>query len=105
MLKSGIKGDKTGYKPQWVHRQGMKDVPQPAAEPYSPGDRVRVYLGPGDPDSALHGVECEVIDRYSDDLDSETGRELDKYTYRVKRVDNSNVPGVEFRHRDLVPVD
>lgn len=82
----------------------MKDVPQPAAEPYSPGDRVRVYIAPDDPDSALHGVECEVIDRFEDNLDAETGRELDKYSYRVKRIDNNDVVDVHFRHSDLVPI-
>lgn len=83
----------------------MKDVPQPAASPYDPGDKVRVYLGVEDPDSALHGLECEVVERFEDNLDSTTGRELDRYTYRVKRIDKNAAVDVEFRHSDLVSID
>ena len=81
----------------------MQDIPQPADEPYTPGDRVRVYLGPDDPDERFHGVECVVTDRHTDNLDAETGRDLDRYTYRVRRVDNNDVVDVDFRHADLVP--
>ncbi len=80
----------------------MEDIPQPASDPYDPGDSVRVHLGPDDPDSRFHGVRCEVVDRFSDNLDRETGRDSDRFTYRVRSVDGDLLP-VEFRHADLVP--
>lgn len=64
-----------------------------------------LYVAKSDPDSRFHRLECKVIDRYSDDLDTETGRELDRYSYRVRRVDNPDVLGVVFRHSDLVPIE
>jgi len=81
----------------------MEDIPQPASEPYETGDTVQVYLSPDDGDSTLHGVNVEIIDVLADDLHRETGRELDRYSYRVRRVDSNTVLDVEFRHRDLVP--
>ncbi len=83
----------------------MEDIPQPASNPYSPGDTVQVYTGPNDPDSQFHGVRCEVVDVFVDDLASETGRELDAYSYRVRRVDTGDVLPVQFRHWDLIPVE
>ena len=82
--------------------QLMADIPQPSPEPYEPGDKVRVYLNPTDRDSRFHGVRCEVVDRLFDDLDQETGRELDQFMYRVRRVDGDALP-IDFRHSDLVP--
>ncbi len=81
----------------------MEDIPQPASEPYDPGDVVCVYLAPDDPDTRFHGVEVEVVEVYADDLDSETGRNLDRYSYLVRAVDNSDVLEIQFRHSDLVP--
>lgn len=84
----------------------MEDIPQPAESPYDKGDRVRVYIDPGDVDAdEYHGAEAVVIDRFEDNLSEETGRELDRYTYRVRQVDNNDVLDVEFRHRDLVPTE
>lgn len=80
----------------------MEDIPQPSPNPYDPGENVRVYLDPDDPDSRFHGVTCVVVDRFDDDLDRETGRDLDRYSYRVRRVDGDVLP-VQFRHSDLVP--
>ena len=81
------------------------EIPQPAADPYSPGDRVRVYVGPGDSDTQYHGVVCEVLEVLRDDLASETGRALDSYSYQLRRVDADTVLPVSFRHFDLVPLD
>jgi len=81
----------------------MTDVPQFTPDPYDRGDSVLVYLAPDDPDGRFHGLKCVVIDRFEDSLDAETGRELDKYSYRVKRVDSNDVVDVQFRHLDLVP--
>lgn len=81
----------------------MEDIPQPAPDAYAPGDRVKVYLGSDDPDARFHGVEAEVIDVFEDSLDEETGRMIDRYSYRVRRVDTGNELPVQFRHRDLVP--
>jgi hypothetical protein len=81
----------------------MEDIPQPSDTPYSTGDRVCVYLSPDDPDSRFHGTVCEVVEVFTDNLDSETDRELDRYSYRVQRVDDYEMLPVQFRHTDLVP--
>jgi hypothetical protein len=80
----------------------MEDVPQPASEPYDPGDRVQIYLSATDPDAAHHGTECVVIDRFQDGLPEDSGRELDAYTYRLRPVNTDTPLPVEFRHFDLV---
>lgn len=82
----------------------MDEIPQPADEPYSCGDRVRVYVGPDDPDTRYHGDVCEVLEVLTDDLDSETGRRLDAYSYRLSRLEAGEELPVAFRHLDLVPV-
>lgn len=81
----------------------MTDIPQPAREPYGPGDRVTVYINSDDADAEHHGKTCVIVDRFTDDLHSETGRDLDQYYYRVKRPGTGEVLPVDFRHRDLVP--
>lgn len=57
----------------------MEDIPQPSDTPYEPGDRVRVYTAPDDPDSNHHNTVCEVVDVFNDDLDRDTGRDLDLF--------------------------
>ncbi|NNC25131.1 hypothetical protein HKX41_13405, partial [Salinisphaera sp. USBA-960] len=54
----------------------MEDIPNPATESYSVGDRVEIYLGEDDLDSRFHGLVCIVVDVMEDDLSAETGREL-----------------------------
>lgn len=81
----------------------MDEIPQPTDEPYSPGDQVRIYIASDDPDKRFHGNVCEVLDIFTDDLDSETGRQLDRYSYRLQRVESNDELPVTFRHRDLVP--
>ncbi len=81
----------------------MEDIPQPASHPYSEKDVVCVIVGPDDPDAQFHGQRVEVIEVLTDDLDVTTDRELDRYTYRVRRVDTGEIIPVEFRHGDLVP--
>lgn len=81
----------------------MEDIPQPAPDPYSEGDVVCVVVGPDDPDAQFHGQCVEVIDVLTDDLNVTTDRKLDRYTYRVRRVDTEEVLPVQFRHGDLVP--
>jgi len=80
----------------------MEDIPQPVDEAYSPGDEVRVYLGPDDPDGEHHGRAGTVVDVLEDSLAEETERNLDSYSYRIE-VDGRELD-VWFRHRDLVPV-
>ena len=77
-------------------------IPQPASEPYNPGDRVQVYLDKSDPDVEHHGTECVVIERLQDDLSVETGRELDQYSYRVETQETGEELPMSFRHSDLV---
>lgn len=79
------------------------EIPQPAAEPYSTGDNVTVYVANQDPDAEFHGTECIVIDRFTDELNSETGRETDQYTYRLETKATGEMLPVDFRHADLVP--
>ena len=82
----------------------MEDIPQPSPDPYTEGDRVKVYVDPSDVDSQYHGVTCTVIDVIKDNLDTETGRDLDRYSYRVRAVDGEELP-IQFRHGDLVPIE
>jgi len=81
----------------------MKNIPQPAANPYDPGDRVRVYLSKSDRDIKYHGLVCEVITDAPDDLGIETGRPLDSHRYELRRVDTDTTLPVRFRHHNLVP--
>ena len=81
----------------------MEDIPQPSNETYSIGERVRIYLDPDDPDSKHHGRVCEVTQVLSDDLDSETGRDLDSALYLVQDAETGQELPLSFRHRDLVP--
>ena len=81
----------------------MEDIPQPKNEPYQRGENVQIYLGENDAETDFHELECTIVDRFKDDLDSETGRELDAYSYRLRqRGENDPLP-VQFRHFDLVP--
>ena len=82
----------------------MEDVPQPSPEPYDEGDEVLIYLSPDDPDAHHHDTRAVVVDRFTDSLDEETGRELDSYSYRL-RARNDELLDVQFRHHDLVPID
>lgn len=78
------------------------DVPQPATDPYDEGDDVVVYLGEDDPDAQYHGTDVVVVDRFTDSLNRESGRTLDKYLYRVKNQETGEILPVDFRHSDLV---
>ena len=82
----------------------MEAVPQPSPEPYSPGDEVRIYLAEDDADGHLHATRAVVVDRFEDELAEETGRELDSFSYRLRARDGELLD-VEFRHRDLVPIE
>ncbi|RZV08758.1 hypothetical protein BDK88_2832 [Natrinema hispanicum] len=79
------------------------EIPQPAADPYSPGDRVRVYVGHGDPDTQYYGLVCEVLEVLSDDLHAETGRQLGAYSYRLQSTEQGKELQLTFRHWDLIP--
>ena len=83
----------------------MDDIPQPSPEPYSVSDVVRIYLGPDDPDSRYHGMVCEITEAAVVDLDSQTGRSLDAYTYTVQSLETEEEIPISFRHRDLVPAE
>jgi len=83
----------------------LDDISQPAPEPYSVSDIVRIYLGPNDPDSRYHGMICEIAEVAIDDLDSQTGRSLDAYTYTVQSLETEEELPISFRHRDLVPAE
>lgn len=83
----------------------MKNIPQPSDNPYEVGDLVQIYLGEDDADVEFHNLICVVINRFCDDLDSETGRDLDAFSYRLRPVEGSDPLPIEFRHRDLVPAN
>lgn len=83
----------------------MAEAPQSSPDPYSVGDQVRIYLDPEDADAEYHGLACEITDVFTDDLNSETGRTLDSYSYRVVALETNKELSVSFRHRDLVPID
>lgn len=81
----------------------MEDIPQPSSEKYSVGERVQIYIDPNDPDSDHHGKVCEVTEVFTDDLDSESGRDLDSHLYSLRDIETGQELPVSFRHRDLVP--
>jgi len=81
----------------------MEDIPQPSRGSYSVGDRVQIYIGSDDPDSRYHGSVCEIIEVLIDDLDSETGRTRDAYSYVLQSVETDEELPISFRHHDLVP--
>lgn len=54
----------------------MEDIPQPANEPYSEGDTMRVYIGPDDTDTEFHGTVGKAVDVRKDEYTVE--RELDQ---------------------------
>jgi hypothetical protein len=83
----------------------MEDIPQPASDPYTVGDRVKIYIGSDDPDSRYHGVVCEIVSVFTDDLGTETGRTVDAYSYTVQEAECGEELPISFRHRDLVPVE
>jgi hypothetical protein len=83
----------------------MSNVPQPSPEPYSIGERIRVYLGPDDPDADYHDTVCEVTEVHTDDLGEETGRPTDAYAYTLCVADTGETLPQTFRHRDLVPAE
>ena len=83
----------------------MEDVPQPAPEPYSPGNQVRIYLDPADPAAHTHDTVCEITDVLTDDLDTETGRSADAYSYRFRDLKTDEKLPLAFRHQDLVPAE
>ncbi len=82
----------------------MEDIPQPSDEAHSVGDQVQIYVGLGDQDSRFHGTVCEVLEVVTDDLDSETGRSTDTYSYTLRDVKTDEELPISFRHYDLVPV-
>jgi len=83
----------------------MEEIPQPSTTPYNVGDIVQVYLGKSDCDIEAHGCHCTVISVSTDDLGTETGRELDSYRYDLRDVETQAVLPWTFRHYDLVPAD
>ena len=83
----------------------MKNIPQPNDTPYEAGDLVQIHLGEDDADAEFHGLICVVIDHFRDDLDSETGRDLDAFSYSLRPVESGDPLPIEFRHRDLVPAN
>ena len=81
----------------------MEYIPQPARNPYEPGDKVSIYLDPKDTDYEYDGCVCEVIEVFKDELGTETKRELDSYSYRLRNTDSQEVLPITFRHSDLIP--
>lgn len=83
----------------------MEDIPQPSSEPYSVGDRVQIYIGADDSDSQYHGTVCEITEVLRDDLDEETGRATDAYSYVLRDIETDEEISLSFRHRDLIPAE
>lgn len=83
----------------------MEDILQPAPDPYTPGDEVRIYLDPADPDAHAHGTVCEVVDVLADNLDIQTDCPTDAYSYRLKELETGETLPLAFRHQDLVPAE
>lgn len=78
-----------------------EDIPQPASEPYTEGDQVKVYLAEDDVEAAHHGTTGVVVETLRDSLGEETGRSTDSMSYRIET--DEGVVKTWFRHHDLVP--
>ena len=83
----------------------MKNIPQPSTAAYSVNDLVQIYLGADDPDIQYHGMMCEVTEVHTDDLDTETGRSTDAYSYTLRNLETEDELPISFRHHDLVPAE
>ncbi|UPV75628.1 hypothetical protein M0R89_06070 [Halorussus limi] len=83
----------------------MEDIPQPASEPYSVGEKVQIYIESADPDSKYNNMICEVLEVFTDDLGTETKRNTDSYSYILLNIESDEDLPISFRHRDLVPFD
>lgn len=83
----------------------MEDIPQPSSDAYTVGDRVKIYLDSSDPDAQYHGMVCEVLEVLADDLDAETERPIDSYSYILRGVETDEELPISFRHRDLIPLE
>jgi hypothetical protein len=81
----------------------MKDVPQPAEQPYEIGEVVEIQTPEKDGDARFDGYVCEVVDILKDDFDDLTERELDRMSYQLRPVDGDGPLPVWFRHFDIVP--
>ncbi len=65
------------------------------------GDKVKLILDKEQsPDNQYHGKTGTIIDIEFDDADSITGDPRDNFIYQVE-LENGEVPGLHFRHRDL----
>lgn len=62
-------------------------------------------IGPTDADSQYHGATFEVVDVHVNDLNTETDRLLDAYSYTLRDTSSGENLPLSFRHQDLVPVD
>ena len=69
------------------------------------GDQVWIYLDPADLDAYTHGTVCEILDILIDDLDTETGRPIDAYSYRLRERETGGTFPLVVRHQDLVPTE
>lgn len=87
-----------------AEKRPMKDIPQPSRGPYSVGDQVQIYIDSDDTDSRFHDMVCEVTEVLRDDLDAETGRSTDAYSYILRDIESNEELSITFRHHDLVPV-
>ena len=76
----------------------MEDVPQPSSSPYCVNDDMSVYIGFDDPDGEYHGIRCEVVERFEDDLDRETERDLDRFSYVLRDIESGDILPVSLRH-------
>ncbi|MFC6906728.1 hypothetical protein [Halalkalicoccus tibetensis] len=77
----------------------MEDIPQPAPDPYTPGDEVQIYLDPADPDAHTHSTVCEVVDVLTDDLDIQTDRPTDAYSYMLREFETGGTLPLAFLSR------
>ena len=54
-------------------------------KPSSFGNQVWIYLDLADPAAHTYGTVCEITDVLTDDLNTETGRLTDTYSYPTPR--------------------
>ena len=66
------------------------------------GDKIKISTHKADPDNRYHGMEGKIVDISFDDAGVTTGNPENNFMYKVK-LENSKVPDIHFRRKDLIP--
>lgn len=80
--------------------------PEPSTDRLDPSAHTAPDHSPyTDLDAHTHGTVYEITDVLTDDLDTETGRPTDAYSYRLQDLETDETLPMTVRHQDLVPAE